>query len=293
MGTKIALCIGGYWKSFTDPCASGLEGFRHLKEVLFDKYENVDVFIHSWDLPKEKEINQIYGYWIKKQKFEKQINFSTILKDKGISDDRFSSELGYNRNFPWDRILDGEMKTKFPNYLSQAFTRSESLKLKKQYEESRGFKYDWVIQTRFDVFSVNRRITDHNKPDVSRIKFSPEQDNTKIYFPFWHDFNEGMPDIWFYSDSENMNKLIDFEKKIMTWFAGKGNFLNSMKNGFFDSNRDNPWSNEILLPLKEKSANLKTYNEREMINYSVFMKQLLKEQGLYDKVKILERISYV
>ena len=292
MGKKIALCIGGYWKSFTDPSACGYKGLEHLKEVLFDKHDNVDVFIHSWQTDMEQEIRELYAPWIKNAVFEEQINFSDILRERGLSDEVYLNDPNYNRFYPWNNVAGGKMPTKFPNYLSQAHTRSESLRLKKRYELKNNIKYDWVIQTRFDVYSINRALTDHSKPDVSFLKFSESYDNSKVFFPFWNDFNEGMPDIWFYSNSENMDKFIGFDEKIMSWYSNNTEYLSLAVNGWFDSDVHDCFSNEILKDPELKSKNLNSYNVKQSVNYAMFMKYLLKSENLYGKIKILEKISF-
>lgn len=293
MSKKIAICIGGYWGSFTHKESSGHLGFKHLKETLFEKYDEVDVFIHSWQTDMKNEIVNLYRPWLKKAKFEKQINFSECLKYFGIYDGKYSLDYSYNRQNPWNDVLEGKMHTKLANYISQAFTRSQSLKLKKEYEKENNLEYDWVIQTRFDVFAINRGKTSSNKPDVSRILFNIDNDNTKVYFPFWYNFNEGMPDIWFYSNSENMNKFIDFDRKVISWLSGEGTYLKELSDGWFDTNANDEHSNEILLSTENKSKQLVKYKEKKSAhNYAMWMKQILKEEGLYHKVRIMEKITY-
>ena len=76
-----------------------------------------------------------------------------------------------------------------------------------------------------------------------------------------------MPDIWFYSNSENMDKFIGFDEKIMSWYSNNTEYLSLAVNGWFDSDAHNCFSNEILKDPELKSKNLNS-KLRDMTVYT-------------------------
>ena len=123
---RIALCLSGIvGKLYTNKQGYKWEGdvdFRighhFYKKHIFDVNDNVDVFIHSWDVKYEKELIELYKP--KMNKFEKQIIF--------------------NENNIRQHFIE-----------SRWYSVNEVNKLKKQYEKENDFTYDVVMSSRFDV----------------------------------------------------------------------------------------------------------------------------------------------
>ena len=82
---KVAVCIGGYFNSFTDKRSKGVNGFEYIKEKILDKAD-ADVFIHSWDLEHKDTMLELYAPWLKGSQFEKQINFYDVMVDRGLNE---------------------------------------------------------------------------------------------------------------------------------------------------------------------------------------------------------------
>ena len=68
---KIALCLHGYFAN-AEGYEESVEAHKYLKRKVLDG-NDVDVFIHSWDLENEKKVLSLYNP--KKYNFEKQLDF--------------------------------------------------------------------------------------------------------------------------------------------------------------------------------------------------------------------------
>jgi hypothetical protein len=198
---KIALCLSGYFDSLTDKTSNGIDGFNYIKKKIFPKNKNnIDIFIHSWDLKNQDIIKNLYSP--KDFIFEKQKDFS-------------KKELDFYKDVHWDRTLDVN------RLLSIAYSVSKSIELC-----SNTGIYDIVIRTRFDLgrinrnysgipfitfnpFSINRNFW-RNRYPVQCINFNTSLDMNYYYFAEWNKNEEGPADMWWYSSQKNMNKFIKF-----------------------------------------------------------------------------------
>jgi len=123
---RIALCLSGtVGKLYKNKSGYDWEGdidFRighhFYKKHIFDVNDNVDIFIHCWDVKHEKELVKLYKP--KKSKFQKQIVFD---------------ENNIRQN----------------NIESRWYSTKQVIELKKEYEEENNFEYDVVMWSRFDV----------------------------------------------------------------------------------------------------------------------------------------------
>lgn len=197
---KIALCLSGYFDSPTDKTSKGMDGFDYINKKILSKNENVDVFIHSWDLKNEKIIKDLYKpkYFI----FEKQKDFS-------------KKELSFYKDIHWDRVLDVH------RLLSIAYSISKSIELACNKNN-----YDIIIRTRFDLgrtnrnysgiplitfnpFSINRNFW-RNRYPIQCINFDKSLDMEYYYFAAWDKDDEGPADMWWYSSEKNMKLFSEF-----------------------------------------------------------------------------------
>jgi|21_taG_2_1085346.scaffolds.fasta_scaffold00154_17 hypothetical protein len=268
---KVAVCIGGYFNSFTDKRSKGVNGFEYIKENILDKAE-ADVFIHSWDLEHKDTMLELYEPWLKASKFEEQINFSDVLKDHGVAESSLLANFRaglYTRGNAWKDLLGGAMSGRLPNSLSLFNTRSKSLSLRREYEETAGVKYDCVVLTRPDLGQINKGA----KPNICDISFDPHADMSKFYLADWLYFNEGLTDIWFYSSPENMDSFIGMDERVIQHYINpsEGGYLDSVLNGWKYSNLNEKYSNEIQ---KEESEALSTKKLQlwESVNVAMYYK---------------------
>ena len=137
---KIALCLNGLVgnkkrKSFHNKDVTTQDKLECLKLAaktwqrhVFD-LNNIDVFIHSWEVDIEKEIRTFFNP--KKYKFEPQIIFDIEHKPNTNR-----TQAHYSR---WYGV-------------------KQAVNLKLQYEEENNFEYDAVIVSRFDLAWSNNLI---------------------------------------------------------------------------------------------------------------------------------------
>lgn len=176
---KIALCLHGLFDSATDFSSKGIDGFNHInKRILNDN--NVDIFIHSWELEKVNLITNLYKP--KEFLFEKQIDFSSFIKERN---------LNFLRNNPRSP----------QSVLSHFFSIQKAFELC----YSSGINYDIIIKSRFDLGRINRN-TSQEYP-VQCINFDKNLDMSYFYMADWPRFNCGPADMWFYSGYENMKNF--------------------------------------------------------------------------------------
>jgi hypothetical protein len=234
---KIALCLYGYFNNRTDD-QSGEKGFRYLEKQILGF--NPDVFIHSWDLENKDRILELYSP--KDYDFDEQINFNKIAVRHGI--DEAWINYGFKRN-----------RSRFKNCtinasLSFYYSRMISIDLKILHELDNMMKYDCVIVSRFDA---GHRSPIHRGYCVSDIPFNPHKDMDFLYSAMWDQLNAGYTDQWFYSCSDNIDKLAAMYMRAKAdYFKVGSEYYNTLTTSWPDSNYHNEFSNEFLNYRKAK-----------------------------------------
>lgn len=192
---KVALCLHGLFSSTTDLSSNGYDGYFHIKKNILD-VADTDVFVHSWESDKETIITEMYNP--KLSKFEKQIDFSNLIKDRGLD------KLNRTPRSP-------------KSVLSHLYSVSESIKLAFKSDT----EYDVVIKSRFDLGRINRNTSGPGKRNpypVQCINFNPNIESDKIYMADWNHFYMGPADMWFYGSPMIMrefgNLYVNLEKQM-------------------------------------------------------------------------------
>ena len=188
---RIALCLHGMqgkessqWGGNGNNLDPHL-GWRQYKHHLIDKNDNVDVFLHTRD-PNFDE-TAIDLYQPKKYEIEPYFDFNL---------DKYCETSSKATRYP----LKGA-KEQSQACWSRWYSAYKSVALKAKYEKENNFKYDWVYLSRPDYLSFE---------DVIFSNY----DNKYFYLP-WSNFSatlpwtyeEKSPDLWFFSDSEKMDKF--------------------------------------------------------------------------------------
>lgn len=189
---KIALCLHGLFDSTVDMTSKGLDGFNHIKKNILDG-NDVDIFIHSWEVEKENEINELYNP--KRSTYEHQIDFQKIADSRGLN------SLSNTPRLP-------------KNVLSHLYSVTKSVSL--PYKENK--KYDIVVKARFDLGRINRLTSgpgQMNPYPVQCINFSTKILNDKIYMANWQHFHMGPADMWFYGSFDIMRNFINLYESLM------------------------------------------------------------------------------
>ena len=190
---KVALCLHGLFDSTTDKSSSGINGYEYIKKHTLDVYDT-DVYIHSWETDNANMIESMYNP--KKCIFEEQIDFTPLINKKQLN------------------LLKGTPRSPH-SILSHFYSIQKSFK--QLYAEPTEI-YDIVIKARFDLGQINRETSPYH---VECIKIESNNLN-KINMASWPDewmLNEGPPDMWFYSNFENMKlftKIYDSVENYMT-----------------------------------------------------------------------------
>jgi hypothetical protein len=217
---RIALCIGNLASKGKQGRDAYIKGFNHLKNKIINRFQNVDVFLHSYEIELKNELLALYNPV--DSIFELSPDFSQFYK---------------NLNHSYTKDCDISPTFSYPNLFSMAYSRYLVGKLKKKYENEKKIKYDWVIFARYDISSANH---------ISDIYFDLNYDNNFIYSCMFSQLNAGPNDQWFFSSSENMDIIFSLYKKINEYFTEDSDFLKSCINNWIDSNKNDRFSCEIL-----------------------------------------------
>ena len=162
---RVAICTMGIVGGFGGTNGAGAQihprlSYESLKKRIFEvnsDYE-FDIFIHTWSHEHEETLKDIY-------------NPTTILAEK---QDKFGRRLeGFGRP---SGALVPKKKELMEDYRFRNFSnwnsKYKTLKLKHEYEVEHCFKYDWVFQTRLDIW--------HSTPIIF-----DELDSSKLYIYNW------------------------------------------------------------------------------------------------------------
>jgi hypothetical protein len=154
---------------------------KTIKYNVLSAYD-CDVFIHSWSINHSEEIMSLYNPTASLFQPQEFFNFSESQRTHDT--------------------IPGQ-----PYRSVSRFTSLErSLLLKRNYEESNGFKYKWVFAIRFDLVFFN-------KIDLS--KYDPQHIHICLD-PYWGQENFTLlHDILFLSNSDMMNNFIGFPSELL------------------------------------------------------------------------------
>ena len=260
---KIALCLHGYIKNAEGNNAIK-KSFEYIENKLIKKF-NVDVFCHSWDISNQNTYENMYGKISKNAKFENQINF----KDFDICKNQSWFDLGFDRQSTMyhSNIIE--------RHLSFLYSRNEAIKMAINYSNENNFNYDSIIVGRFDLGTRGKSTP--QKYYATNFNFFEKSDMSNIHFAFWDQFNHGLPDHWFYGDSSCIEKVGNLYDNIFKYYQIDSEYVENVTNGWFDSNSNNEFSNEMFKDRKDKSSNLVKWPKWHCIdNHKTYKWHLLK-----------------
>jgi hypothetical protein len=267
---KIALCLHGYFSNAGGIQAS-IDGHSYIDRKLLQR-NDVDVFIHSWDLDNKERVLSLYNPV--SHLFEEQIQFKDELSE--INQDFF---FGTAKRAPGMYHINTVFKG-----LSFLYSRKAAIELKKKYEEQNGFEYDCVILARFDL---GQRGKEHfQKYYATNFNFDADLDMNYVYSAYWDQLNHGYADHWFFSNSSNMNLLSLAFDKVKEYYQPDSEYVKRVTGGWPDSNSYNEFSNEFFLI--KKSLTLKKFPLWGCIDNHKLYKWYFIETGLYDKSKFVD-----
>jgi hypothetical protein len=142
---RVAICtmgiVGGY--GGTNGVGNQIHprlSYESLKRKILDVNPDIefDIFIHTWSHEQEELLKEIYNPTVILA--EPQDNFEGRLSGFGRNSDHLSSQKKED--------MEDYRFRNFSNWNS----KYKTLKLKHEYEVEHSFKYDWVFQTRLDIW---------------------------------------------------------------------------------------------------------------------------------------------
>jgi len=188
---KIAICLHGLASGTNDRGVpvSFEEGIKSLKDNVFGDHD-VDVFFHTWSKDSEEDLKEKYNP--KRYLVEEQVIFEHPY---GMDSKQYS--------------FTPDIQTKLQSTYSRWYSLGKCMNLKKEEEESKDFKYDFVLAPRFDMVFYEKF-----------IKFE-DLDPDKFYVSnWWHNkFNFGYSECWFLTGSDNADKIGDLYNQINGYLA--------------------------------------------------------------------------
>ena len=288
---KVALCLSGYFSSLKDTSSKGEDGYRYIKKYILSKREEghqVDVFFHNWEPHLESVLKELYDP--KKYIIEPQINFDNIADTHKVSR-RHLDAAGMLGNWTVNS-KSGSGYVGPERILSQYYSIQKSFVLKDMYEQENGFKYDWVIKSRFDLGRINRNTSGpgrQNQWACQCIDFNTNYDMSKFYQVYWDLLNEGPADMWFYSSSENMQPFSRIYDKTLTKYLQIGSdYSKAVTTGWPESNAASFRTNETIKDKQLRTTDLHTYPASMVVNAILLMKWFLMDHRLWENSVFLK-----
>lgn len=268
----------------------GKDGYEHIKKHILVHRENgheIDVFFHSWEPDLMQQICELYEpvRWMS----QSQINFEEVAKTNSVSREDLD---------PTGQLGSWSLTSKTGNgyigperILSHFYSVQKALELCKRWEEENGFRYDCIIKSRFDLGRINRKHTgnNHRNKPVQCINFDPDLDMRFFYQANWDLFNEGPADMWFYSNSENMDAFCKLYDKTLTEYLQKGSdYSKSVVEGWVESKANDFRTNESFKNPADRATDLHKYPPHMVSNTILLYKWFLIDSGLWNKSRPLE-----
>jgi hypothetical protein len=196
--------------------------YEYYKKHIFDINDEVDIFIHSWSYDKKEQLINLYKP--KKQIIEVQKCFpESALHPKLFPTFKSKIKIKMLKFFKpkeYRNILMDKYKEAFRAY-SRWYSSKKVLELKKEYEEENNFIYDAVMITRLDLGFFSD--LDFSKYDMNYFYASHRNDaptEKNNYQANYENHDEGSTflDLWFFSNSNNMDEFAKLFDKIEKYY---------------------------------------------------------------------------
>ena len=186
MKKKIAICLFGTFSSskpktkvfkLYDPYFN----FKSLYNNLI-KYYNADIFIHTWKNKYSSKILNLYKPV--KYKIEIQKNFNTTLRDYSLE------YIDLYDNISYLKKQNKNPKEEYNNLIfrshSRWYSQKEAIRLMTEHSIKNKIKYEFVIQTRFDLI-LNKKIelNNFNKTKLHLVNAGRLQNKNRLYDIFF------------------------------------------------------------------------------------------------------------
>jgi hypothetical protein len=198
---KIAVCFIGMIRA-------GVESAENLKHWFRYLYDDIDFFMHTWDISESKPWHRDSLPALNKtqtQNLYKMSSYHLVEQLNGMYDNKFVSIEIENQN----KFLALPFFINLHHFSPQWYSWYKVLQLVENYEKINNFQYDIVVKIRPDIiFPTERNLNE----EVLRFNGDPTALYTLGYNPIRID------DVMFLGSSETMKKaskfIIQVEKNI-------------------------------------------------------------------------------
>jgi len=211
---KIAVCLSGQSRTW-NYCIDSIKSF--LED---DEYQ-IDYFIHTWDINTYRPLETIDGS--EKYFYNSELDIDGYIKAynpklyKVQSIDSFKNKLD-KINVP--KIIRGDNI----NLLNLIYSFKQSIVLKRIWERKNGFKYDYVIKLRPDLFFVYPSLKENIKllePIIAKKFFS-----FFMYENGWENMLDShwTPDLyWLFTSTEDADEFSTYYGKLIKYRREQNN----------------------------------------------------------------------
>lgn len=261
---RIAVCLYGRFNNrFSD--SAGTSGADYIRRKFLDRYD-CDLYIFSTDLQSSDAINEEYRSVSKRLVIEEAPDFAGLLLANGVQEGDFLPIEGFRTA---------------SNTLSFLYNRMRSLGLLADQITDGSVHYKSAVCCRFDSAQIDKH-NGYQPFRVSEINFNPNRDMKYLYSAMWNQLNAGFADQWFYSAPKTLLRLMGMYDAVLQNLKKGSSYHTMITKGIPDSNAENPFSNEMLLPVEQKSSNLVSIDWERAVDNHLLHKWFLMEQNLYD-----------
>lgn len=182
---KTAICFSGELRSID-------KTYPILKDRLMDRFSDYDIFYHTWN--DDPDIHKLHY-------IENDSHTKNILLENRIN---LSEREIFFKNKRSEVFVQGMLR--------QLYCLKQCNSLKKQYENENNFKYDIVVRARPDLLLVN---------NTSLERTVETWDYKNYMYTTDHDDHGGYNDRFYFSNSENMDFLLD-RLDMLNYYADLG-----------------------------------------------------------------------
>jgi hypothetical protein len=146
---RVAVCFIGMIRA-------GIESSENLKQWMSHHYDNIDFFMHTWDITESKEWHRESTHFLtskQPQNMYKESSYFLIEKLKNIYDNKFISVEVENQ----ETFLQSPFYSCFRQFSPQWYSWYKVMQLVDNYERQNGIRYDVVVKIRPDIIFPKER----------------------------------------------------------------------------------------------------------------------------------------
>ena len=217
MTKRLAIQLFGHLRTFEQTYDS------FYKNVILPNKKNgylIDVFIHTWD-EIEYEAPQWHSEgceYLRGKKLSKE-QIDILLKRYQPKKYEITPQLQTDLNISFDEFTGG--KTSYLNVINVYYTKYRVNQLRLEYEKEQNIKYNWVMNTRCDIFYLTEFDIDKILEPYRTLLNSFSSPDDKLFYAGNHrdmtvkeDMLLGASDIIYFGKDNIINNVSEIYKKL-------------------------------------------------------------------------------